>query len=344
MTKAHGPTRFESHARPWACAGVLTASLAFAALGASSPPAQPDDPADAAALRGPAVTPRASRSKTLVERDFDQRLKRLEEPPVYAAARLLELGPEERIAVNRVLDERRAMFDALVKDHLREVAALAQARQAGDAEGTRTALRELMTAARPILAKGPLVDQVKSVIAKEHGAELDRLVREYAQASIADRRSAPDTDAPMMRDDAGEHLRDGEATIRERSVESFTQLGMEIRSSYQRVVQTPARDFDALIKELALTPEQESAARQKVGDLFQKTYGKPTRLQQARVFLDIYHVLDASQRQRLMEIIRERRSEEHGGSGVPRREKRDVPTLKPSIEPTKSEAPSASGS
>ena len=86
--------------------------------------------------------------------------------------------------------------------------------------------------------------------------------------------------------------------------QGFEGFAAEVRASFQRIT-GGEKDFENLIKMLVLTPEQESKVRQLAGDLFQKTYGKPSKAQQIGLFLSIYKELDATQRHRLAEYVGE---------------------------------------
>ncbi len=79
--------------------------------------------------------------------------------------------------------------------------------------------------------------------------------------------------------------------------------GQEIKSAYERTIGQQSRDFDALISQLGLTPEQESKVRKIVGDSFNKTYGKAAAPERAQVFWKVYAELDATQKQQVLDRI-----------------------------------------
>src|SRR5207237_189456 len=124
---------------------------------------------------------------------------------------------------------------------------------------------------------------------------LRRMVDEYNRLAAEERMSDP------TEGKSGEKPNRFGALI----AQGFEGFGQEVRASVQRVVEAGGQDFENLLKMLVLTPEQESHIRQKAMDLHLKTYGKPTKGQQFRLFLDIYGELDAEQRHRLAEFIGE---------------------------------------
>lgn len=303
------PTRGRQRAGLMVCVAAW-----FAAAGASI--AQPAG--DSAPLAGPKVETRdAERSPTLVERDFDGKIKRVDDP-VVAALELLDLSDADRAAAQDVLDARAAAMDALVRDHLKEIAELASARQSGDQAAARRLLADLLQKAKPITSKGTVLEQVQAVLSNKDGAELERLVKEYTAATIADRteNSMGEAGARKPRTRAGQRM---QAQVTER----LTGLGAEIKRSYERVFASRAGELQQAIATLGLSPEQESKVQQIFTDLFQKTYGKPMRAQSTKAFLEAYALMNDEQKARLRELIAERTS---AGRNKPAADK---PTDKP---------------
>jgi hypothetical protein len=245
-------------------------------------------------LAGPKVKTGVAR-KSLVEREFGGKLKRLDVDPAQAALELLDLSEEERIATDRVRFERAAIMDKLVTDNLREVAEMANAFQARDTmEGLRL-LKELFDKADTWRARGRLEDELAAELSEPNAAELRRITKEYLDAAIAESAAEPGLNGkPRGRLGALMH-------------ERLTTLGHEIRQSYERTIGAGAKDLDALLKRLAVTPEQESVIRAVIQDTYVATYGKPTKAQQAAAFLKIYGELDAEQRKEFAKYIGEQR-------------------------------------
>lgn len=250
--------------------------------------------AESPALSGPSVgTTGAARPVSLVERDFDGKLKVLETEPVGAAIAIMTLTPESRAAAEKVLLERSAAWDLFVRDRLKEIAELGAARQAGDRAAAAQSVRQLMRDARPILDKGPLVDQVAEVITASEAAQLRSIVQEYQDAV---REAAPQGRAGSAR----------RGRVQQALGERVMTFGQEIKASYERVFGSRQRELQELIARLDLSPEQESQVQRIFTDLAQKTYGKPSREQSARAVFEAYRLLDSGQRERFRQMAGER--------------------------------------
>ncbi|MBX3402797.1 MAG: hypothetical protein KF699_05205 [Phycisphaeraceae bacterium] len=237
-------------------------------------------------LSGPKVAS-PDRPKSLVEREFGGKLKRLDVDPAQAALALLELSREETAATERILNERAAIMDRIVTDNLREVVEMAQAFAANDTMGGLRLAADLYKKAEPFVSRGRLVDELAGVLGDENAAELRRLTLEYGRAAIEE--------------SAQENGPNGRPRGRMGAVmhERLTTLGHEVRQSFERTVVAQGREFEALLKDLGVTPEQESVIRAVIEETYIATFGKPTRPQQTAGFIRIYGVLDAEQRREL---------------------------------------------
>lgn len=247
-------------------------------------------------LRGPSVSEKP-KNASLIERDFAGHIKRPDTDPALAALEKLKLSPEEKAATEKIVAERDTIIDQIVLDNLKLLVQLNNARQSGDKAGTRQYVAEAAEKLKPLTSRGRLVEELKGALAPANAAELARLVDEYRAASIDDRMKA---ESSGKGGEAGQRLK---AT----AAEFLEGYGQEVRRSYERVIGSRAKDFDALIKSLSLTPEQEGKVRQLVTDLVQKTSGKATPAQRSKVFVEIYKVLNAEQRTALIEKIAEQR-------------------------------------
>jgi hypothetical protein len=265
---------------------------------ASEQPATPTEKrttdADADALRGPAVVKHEERpERSIVERDFQGRVKKLEENPALVALTKLTLTSDEKEKVDKVLGDRAAALDTIVRDNLKLIIELGMAKQGGDAQEGNKLQAQVLEKAMPFLRRGPLINEIRPALPQEKFAELKRMVDEYNRVAAEDRMGDP-MSGPKKDNKFGAMLAQG-----------FEGFAAEAKASYQRVVEAGGKDFENLIKMLQLTAAQESKVRQIAMDMFLKTYGKPTKMQQLRVFLDIYSELDKEQRHRLAEYIGE---------------------------------------
>ena len=258
------------------------------------PVATPAPGSDADALRGPTLTKHPDRpERSIVQRDFQGRLKKLEENPAMVGLGKLALSAEEKQRVEKVIGDRAAALDTIVRDNLKLIIELAQAKQSGDTEATNRIQAQVLEKASPYFKRGTLMNEVHPALSEEHAAELKRMVNEYA-AVVAEEKIADPMNGPKKENKVGALVAQG-----------FEGFAAEAKASYERVIGGGGKEFESLIKLLQLTAEQESRIRQKAGDLFQKTYGKATKRQQFGLFMDIYAELDVEQRHRLAEYIGE---------------------------------------
>jgi hypothetical protein len=292
----------------WACERcvivAILGSLSLPALGTDDPPgATAQDAAppakSGAPLSGPKVAdPAAARETTLVKRDFNGKLIRLEMEPARAAVELLELDDATRAEVDRVLLERDALMDQFVTDNLKDIASLANAFASKDRDGIRASVEPLWAKFEPIRARGLLASEIALILPPDKQRELESLTREYWRAAVADRRAAGG--------DKGEKLN----AVGAMAHEALLVFGQEIKRSYERTVGQESRNFEEFLGSLNLTPEQESVIRREVENVFITTYGKPTKLQQAQMFKKVWDVLEPEQRKVVAERIgAERRAE-----------------------------------
>jgi len=249
---------------------------------------------DAQVLSGPKVKT-AKTARSLVERGFGGKLKRLEVDPGQAALALIELSAQEKAAADAVLFERAAIMDKLVTDNLREVVEIANAFQAQDhAQGLRL-LKGLMDNATAWRARHKLEDELAEKLTETNATELRRLTSEHIGAVVEESANEPGTNGKPR------------GRLAAVAIDRLTMLGHEIRQSYGRTVGAGAKDLDALLKRLAVTPEQESTIRVAIQDAYLATYGKPTKAQQTAAFLKIYNALDTEQRRDFAKYMGEQR-------------------------------------
>lgn len=291
------------------------------ALASARVPAGLDDAkTDGGALAGPKVVERERARASIVEREFDGKLKRLEQHPALVALDRLELTSEQRAKATEVVVSRNTQLDTIVRDNLRAIIEAALARQAGDQAAAQAKFGELLKKARPFLDRGTLLSELRPALPTDQYQQLKHAVDEYNAAAAQDAMDAP---GAKRQNRIGAALAQG-----------FEGFGLEVKASYERVFADRNKEFEELLQHLDLTPEQESKVRQKVLDLVQKTYGKPTRAQQVRVFLNIYSELTPEQRKKLAQRIGEERQAERG---LPARKREAAkPTGDPMSDSTKS--------
>lgn len=240
-----------------------------------------------APLGGPKVQPRQAPA-SLVERDMSGRLRRLEVPPEEAALDLLNLDAGTRAKADEIIAARNQILDQIVVDNLDLVVKFANARQAGDRAEQIALLQELSAKLQPLNARGTLSAELRSVLPREKARQLESLVSEYRRAAAEDWMAEAQA--------RGERMSRLQANVRE----NLATLGLQIRRAYERTIASKAEDFEALLAQLNLRPEQESKIRTYVADFIQATRGKPTPEQRQALFVRIMGVLDPDQQRALV--------------------------------------------
>jgi hypothetical protein len=247
--------------------------------------AQTDKPADP--LRGPQVA-KTPRPTSLVERDFSGRLKRLDVPPEEAALDILRLDAATKAKTDQILAARAQILDKIVQDNIDLVVRFANARQAGDKAGQLAALNEFSGKLQPLNVRGKLADELRNALPREKTARFDNLINDYRRA-LADEDMA---DAQAR----GENLTRLQVNLRQ----NLQSLGVEIKRSYERTIAAKSAEFEQLISQLSLRPEQEAKVRSLVTDFVQRTQGKATPDQRRDLFFKIMAELDPDQQKALM--------------------------------------------
>jgi Spy/CpxP family protein refolding chaperone len=287
-------------------------------------------------LAGPAVE--SVTTLTLVKRDFEGKLERIEARPEAAAAELLTLTPDQRAMVNEVLERRSADVVKLTEENYELFLKLQGARQGGDRKEMTTLMRDFRGVAEPLL-KPSLFHQVRDVLPPEQRAEFARLVDEYLEALAAEpdpmgmgmqrgqRRGSTDAkrngDAspdPMsdadtrMGDGPKEGARSGAASgapsgaLARRRVE-MNLLIREMARGFGEMVEERREHTDELLKAIGATEEQEARIRAIIRENGETAALKPSEEQKSERFRKIMNELRPEQRRALMDWQRGRRVE-----------------------------------
>ncbi len=168
----------------------LVVAAALAATAGWALAVQPGDPGGGPPLlTGPQVE-RTRDPDSLVHRGFDGEMERLPEMAEVAALGLLDLDEAARARVDRVLSDRAAKVDAIVKQHLPAVQSLGEARRAGDRASMREPMQEIREALKPLAEEGPLVDIVAGALPEGARAKYRELVAEYHAEALRARLEA----------------------------------------------------------------------------------------------------------------------------------------------------------
>ncbi len=287
---------------------VLAASAMPASPVWAEPPGK-DEPPETHADRGadPVLSgPRAVEGvqrRSLIARDFDGKIKRLEIPAEEAALELVDLDAATRARIDAILAQRAALLDKLVADNLLKLLDVYNATQAGRKDEAREIFMEVLEQAGPLKERGKLGDEVRAEMTPDQSAAYDRIRREYWEAIIRE-------DVQASRSASGGELARGavQAAI---GKEVALVIGAEIKRSYERQATARADQLKQFVEALALSPEQEAKVTRILADDFQmiqanKVPGKRTTVQGLALVRAIAAELTPEQRVALGTYIRER--------------------------------------
>jgi DNA-binding MarR family transcriptional regulator len=296
-------------------------------------PAQAEPATQGNPLAGPAVD--AGAKASLVKRDFEGKLARIETRPETAAIELITLTPEQRELVNDVLRRRSADVQRVLDDNLELFLQLQGARQGGDRQEMMTLMRDFRVVAEPLL-KPSLFNQVRDVLPQDQRGEFARLVDEYIEALAAEpdpmggmggqrgqRRGIggdaareakgepvpdPDTDT-RLGDGPKEGKRNGppSGAPARRRVE-MNLLIREMARDFGDMVEERREHTDEILKVIGATEEQEAKIRAIIRENGDKSAIKPTAEQRSERFQKILRELTPEQRRALMDWQRGQRA------------------------------------
>lgn len=309
----------------------LAAMPVAAQRGSAQEPGRPQEMGSANPLAGPAVD--SAMKTTLVKRDFEGKLERIETRPEVAALELLGLSPSQREAVDDVLRRRTVQVQRVLDENLEWFLQLQGARQSGDRQEMMTLMRAFRDVAEPLL-RPSLFNQVRDVLASDQRAEFARLVDEYIDAVAAEpdpiggmgmqrgqRRGiggdagreargepVPDSDTDTrMGDGPKEGARTGppSGAPGRRRVEMNLVI-REIGRSFGAMVEERREHMDELLKVINASEAQEAKIREIGREQGENSAMSPTSEQRAERFQRIMRELTPEQRRALMDWKRGR--------------------------------------
>lgn len=287
-------------------------------------------------LAGPKLTTSEVRPQSLVERDFDGKVKRLEISPEEAAVPLLELTPAERALADAAIASRAADLDTLVTNHLLDIIRLGGQLQSPRPGEKALALREAYQLSGPILAKGRLIDRISASLPEAKRARYVALVDEYKKAigdqEISLAQQGKSDDPEFAAEVAKEPKNLIGHRIRARIKLELESFGKEIQRSAERIIAEKQNQGNDFLSKLQLTPEQESSIQAIYADLAGK-YGlkEPPKQVQAVLFVRVLQVLTPEQRKQALVLIRDQERQKELDAKATKRSMQNDP------EPIKSE-------
>lgn len=269
-----------------------------ASLPQTSDPASKDRPKPAATdpLKGPAVAPEATR-RSIVERDFYGAVRRPEGAPEEEAFRLLKFGSDEegneiRAQVDSILIARMQLLDTFVGENLDLIVKIGNAAGTGNQADMVGLIFEAMNKLRPLHRRGTLENEISGVLPGAHRAEFKRLLTEYRDAIVAERRAELERNGEPKKDRFGilseEHLKT---------------LGREIERSVQRQLRSGDFVYRYLTRGLDLTPEQHASIRDKCRAYSERVGEEEIKSEQVKLFFAISAELTPAQRIQFARLV-----------------------------------------
>ncbi|MBX3382987.1 MAG: hypothetical protein KF864_05705 [Phycisphaeraceae bacterium] len=242
-------------------------------------------------LAGPRVNNAAPTRASIVTHSFNGEVQPAEPTPEEAAARLLDLSPQERAAVDAVFARRAAGIDRVIEQNYTLLLLLGTAGQSGDPRQTIPLLVELARVLRPVLGAGQLEDQVAAVLPEASRARFREILADYWRAYGRDRRRHPKPDG----------TRPGRYEIMLSA--RLESLGREGERAFQRLLMSGDLIFLILFKDITLDADQSEYMRGLVSAHMEKTRGNATNEENARLFFSIVPWMNQQQREQLMRNI-----------------------------------------
>lgn len=252
---------------------------------ATTPAAQP------APLSGPRVETPAP-SVTLVETDYNGKVRRVETTPEEAAMKMLTLEPEDRARVDRVFADRAQVMDGIIRDNLLLLNQIDTASKAGRKFETLVLLMDLYGKFQPLRDRGVLHDQVEATLPEPARPEFNRLVGGYWDAIIDEGQRLPKAD--------GKQPARMEIVLAER----FEIFGREIERSFKRYEMTAVEDvLDKLVRGLELSADQQRSVDPIVDRLAQAIRADAPEKERGLIVVQLTAFLTADQTAKLIEAF-----------------------------------------
>jgi hypothetical protein len=301
----------------------------------TEPPAATPPAPEPTVLAGPKVADKTEKL-TLVQRDSEGKLVRVEDRPEIAAIPFLKLSGDAKKAADKVLNEHGTMVARVLNENQGLFLQIQNARQAGDLRGSIPLMRELRQKA-PELWEPALIDKLARALPVEKAAQLRSIVGEYFVA-VADepgpdgrnpRRQPQQPKKPegggggggegggmMMQGDGEGGMMQGagkddmppdaaiDPQLRNR-IESNLII-REMARSFKTLVDMRREQVDHLMAGLGLTPEQDSKIRAMIHDSGTKAKGNPTQEDRRALIEEIKKLLTVEQQKQLQENMRSR--------------------------------------
>ncbi len=270
---------------------AITAGMIALAQPPASDPRVTDAPKPPT-LAGPSV-PREDSTPSLVEIGSDGRLVPLEVPPAEAAVFLLDLDNDTRTAIERILAERAAIVDRVVRENAATILEAYTHTEAGNTAEAIPLYLGMLDKLAPLGRRGTLQSEIESHLSNDLRQSYRAIIRRYWQAYVIDKEKDLESPATELTPRARMQLRRKLMTDARAEI-----IGIEIQRSFERLT-SGGDQFEQIIAQLALTPQQERAVRAHVSNFVQETLLNPSPEQQRQLLLRILSELTPEQQQKL---------------------------------------------
>lgn len=269
----------------WAGIGMM--AVVCPALGQETKPVEPErDP-----LAGPPVK-ETKEERSLIRRNFEGRIQRLEMLPDEAAVELLTMDEDVKARVRSVIDDYNKTLDRLVVGNLDLLVKFTNT--AGRRERLEL-VREAKVAFADLDAKGALKERVAKELPKDQAERYTTLVKGYWEVLIDDAVQQAERESKDRAKTPGR----GEIAIRE----ALVAFGQEVKRSYERQIAAKTKELEALLKKLDLTPEKETKVRNMFVEFEEKTKGVSRPEQRRELATRVFRELNKDQQRTLLEEL-----------------------------------------
>jgi hypothetical protein len=284
--------------------------------------ARADDDADS--LAGPKIAAKEAEKLTIVRRDFQGKLERLEERPEIAAVRILPLDEATRAKVDAIIAERAVVVSQITLEHYDLFAkfqgAFAPGPVSAESRRERVALvRELREVAKPLFEPA-FVETLAKAMPSEQATDLREMVREYREAVMASDAAERSGQAGSRDEMTMSGEGDGEAADDETSptegrraargermrraidaqVYEVRLVGREMGKSFQTFIADRQQRAEELYALVDVTPEQRAKIDAIVRKDGEAAALMPTDAQRRERFAKILAVLTPEQRKKAL--------------------------------------------
>lgn len=249
--------------------------------------AEPGKALPADVLKGPKVG-ETQTQRSLVRRNFQGRVQRLEMSPDEAAIDLLSLDAATRAKVDKILSERATILDRVVIGNLD---LLGELQQTNDRRGRLKLLGDFREKLKDLEARGTLREEVEKVLPKEQAQRYRDQIDGYWKVVIDDAMQEGTNNS--KNDKSGKTAEPSRTQITTR--ETLLAVGVEIKRSYERQIAGKTKELEEFLSKLGLSQETEEKIREMYREFFERYRNGSTETQRRDLFQRVFRQLNKEQ-------------------------------------------------